>query len=106
MSGETLTLGEADAGQTVRVRPGDRIQLRLAETPTTGFRWSGEAPVGLRLARDTFVQVGSAPGAGGQRELDYVAEAPGTVELVLRCERAWEGPDAAIGTFRLGIEVR
>lgn len=106
MSGDLLTLTEADAGRTVRIRLGDHIQLRLAENPTTGYRWTADAPAGLRLVQDTNLPVACAPGAGGLRLLDYVAEAPGSIALVLRCQRQWEGADSAIVTFSLTIEVQ
>ena len=39
-----VLLTSADNGTTLSLRPGDSGELRLPETPTTGYRWSLDPP--------------------------------------------------------------
>lgn len=99
-----LALGPEDRGRQVSVRAGDRIVLRLPENPTTGYRWTGEIPVFLRVTRDAN-EPGFAPGAAGFRVLELVAEEPGRAEVSLACGRAWEPTEPATDHFSMLVEV-
>ena len=97
----TVTLTEADAGRTVPVSPGEHVVVRLAENPTTGYRWS--VPMGLQVAADTYERGGGAVGAGGQRVLTLVAPAQAT-QAEFRLQRP-HGGDAA-KTFTVTLQPR
>lgn len=99
-----LTLGPDDRGRRVSVQAGERIVLRLPENPTTGYRWGGDLPVFLRLVRDEN-EAGDAPGAGGVRVMELVADSPGRAEVSLACARAWTADLPATDHFRVTIEV-
>jgi inhibitor of cysteine peptidase len=100
-----LLLGLEDGGREVSVRAGDRILLRLPENPTTGYRWQGSFPEGLRLEEDRDLPGALVPGAAGVREFRLAPARPGRYELALARTQAWEGPAAADERFRLTVRV-
>lgn len=100
-----ITLTERDDGRSVEVRPGDEIVLRLAETPTTGFRWRVDRLAdGLEPAGDAF-ELAPNPqfGSGGSRELRFRVARPPRGRLELRHWQEWSG-DASI-TRRFAVEL-
>ncbi|MDQ1615551.1 MAG: inhibitor of cysteine peptidase [Actinomycetota bacterium] len=85
-----LSLDESAAGSTHRVRVGDTVSIRLAETPTTGYRWSLDVDQArLRVDQDEFRAAGDARGAGGERLVVITALAPGATTLRLAKSRSW-----------------
>lgn len=91
-----LVLTEADAGRTVAVAPGVAVQLRLAENPTTGYRWTlTVTPAGcLQASADTFERPDTAAvGAGGVRVVDIKTSDAPSCELGLAYRRPWESED-------------
>ena len=102
----TVTLTEADAGRTVPVAPGEPMVVRLAENPTTGYRWS--IPMGLEVAADTYERGSEAgsprvAGAGGQRVLTLIAPAQPT-RAEFRLQRPHGGDTAK--TFTVTLQPR
>lgn len=100
-----LVLTEADAGRTVEVAPGQAVQLRLPENPTTGYRWVlTMTPADcLAIASDGFErESAAAPGAGGVRVLDIKAVTAPECGLALAYRRPWEkeAPAASELAFR------
>lgn len=93
-------LSPSDKGRTIDLDLGDRLNLTLPETPTTGYRWSVTESMGLRLLVDRFEPGGSLPGAGGLRRFSWeVVAAAGTLALAL--EREWETPRVPIDDFSI-----
>ena len=102
-----LEIAEPDSGQEYRVRLGDDVVIRLAETPTTGYRWRLSAPEALRLEEDGFEPgTSERPGAGGQRQLRLRATSAGTHQVELSRRRSWEtGPGGpAERTFTVHVD--
>jgi predicted secreted protein len=93
-----LELSDSGAALPRPLARDEALTLRLAENPTTGFRWhvSQSGPGGLHLLDEQFVAGAGAPGAGGQRVLRFVGQRPGEVRLQAVLRRPWE-PDAAAG---------
>jgi len=92
---------------TVRVHLGDVVELRLAENPTTGFRWrmtKDGRPV-CDVKDEAYQRLGTAPGAGGVHRWTFDATQTGrsTVELLYR--RAWEAAAPAGRSFSFTLEV-
>ena len=100
-----LALDVAADGQTVTLAVGQGLRLRLAENPTTGYRWSVSSSGDLVLESDLFAPGGSAIGGGGTREFRWRAGAAGRHPLALVQCRAWEPIDKAIGRFALTVVV-
>jgi predicted secreted protein len=80
------------SGQTVAATRSDRVVIRLAENPTTEYRWTFvilEDP--LRLDSVEYVPDDVArPGAGGERLITLRATAAGRARVSLALKRAWE----------------
>lgn len=103
-----ITLTNADNGKTLTLKTGQTITLRLAENPTTGYRWS--IPVlnaqVLQLTDDRFDPSSSgAIGGGGQRTLTFQAQQPGQMSLSLKNRREWEDESSAIESFTVTIQI-
>lgn len=99
-----MILRELDSGRTLQVERGELIILRLAENPTTGYRWGVESSQGLELIDDqnTF---GEGLGAGGLRVLQFRSRRSGECELRLKHWREWEGEGSVIGRFQVNLVV-
>lgn len=97
-------LAETDAATTTRLRRGDTVELRLPETPTTGYRWQVRTSGGLATITDEHVPGGTAPGAGGLRRVAFDVTEAGSHELRAELARPWERePDRAL-TFLIEAE--
>ncbi len=103
-----ITLSNADQGKTLTLKPGQKIILRLAENPTTGYRWSlpNLTSQVLQLTSDRFEQPNTpAMGTGGQRILTFQAHQVGQVNLTLKNRREWENEASAVESFQITIQV-
>jgi predicted secreted protein len=101
-----IVVNQAQNGGAVSAAAGDTVVLRLAENPTTGYRWQLDSATGLMLSADEFSSVSAAPGAGGERRLCFVAPAPGTFQIQASLRRAWEAGAAPQAQFRVTVQVR
>jgi inhibitor of cysteine peptidase len=102
-----MTYTERDNGASVALAPGDAFEVRLAETPTTGYHWYLAAwdRAILTVRRDEFHPPATLrPGAGGEHVREFVARAPGTLSLHLAYRRRWRS-GAPAKTFSLDISV-
>jgi len=99
---------EQDDGASISLSPGEVFEVRLAENPTTGYRWYlGEWDRSvLELARDEFRPPGTPrPGAGGEHVWEFAARAPGQCALRFAYRRGWESATPA-KAFRLDVSVK
>jgi Zn-dependent peptidase ImmA (M78 family)/predicted secreted protein len=85
----------------LRLRLEDELHIRLAETPSSGYRWDVDARelgTGLELLADelepTDLHAHERIGATRQRHLWWRATAPGHGTLSVRLVRSWQGTDA------------
>jgi inhibitor of cysteine peptidase len=89
-SGVLLT--KADYGKSITVHLGDKVLLRLNESPSTGFRWaveSGASGIIEFHGSDYIPAQDSAVGRGGQRIFVFETKGSGRVRLVLKLRREW-----------------
>jgi inhibitor of cysteine peptidase len=100
---------EVDAqsnGKTISLASGQALLIRLAENPTSGFRWFVASHGSMRLDADEFTPADTSIGgigAGGTRQLQWSVAVPGRSEIVLALKRAWDAGDAAIEHFQLTV---
>jgi inhibitor of cysteine peptidase len=90
--------------QTCRIGVGDRVELRLPETPTTGYRWHADPGPLLRLVDDTYAGQTNPRGAGGVRVLTFEATGAGRAEVSLVKRRAW-GDSSAVAQASVAVEI-
>ncbi|MBB5918289.1 putative secreted protein [Nocardia transvalensis] len=84
---------------------GHTVDVDLASTPTTGYRWYSPAlPAGLELTGAVFTPApGGQPGDGGAQHFSLRATAPGRYRLEFVLRRPWESAPAA--TRVVDVEV-
>src|SRR5947209_8320878 len=99
-----MQVDESASDSTIDLGLGHTLEVRLAENPTTGYRWQTESdgsPTCV-LTSDTYETVGSRLGTGGTRILVFRAARVGTGHIMLANRRAWE---AAARTFTIEVRV-
>lgn len=78
------------SGQTVRLAPGDVLEVRLVQASGGGYLWSVADLTGaLEVAEDRTVP-GLLPGAAADRVLAFRAGTPGHGRIRLVQGRPWE----------------
>jgi inhibitor of cysteine peptidase len=107
-----VTLTNANNGESIEVRQGDEIVLRLPENPTTGYRWHVDRADGIveqEIAQQEVTPPPSDPntqfGRGGVREFRFRAQVPGSGRLELKHWREWEGEGSVTKRFAVDIIV-
>ena len=100
-----LVLTQTQSGICVSAAPEDVIVIRLAEHPTTGYRWQVENAAGLVLTGDDFTLSSSAPGTGGERTFRFAVQQSGTGRIALSLRRPWEAGTAPAARFEVTVEV-
>ena len=91
-------LTESSNGNTLTVRPGSLLAIKLSANPSTGFQWvpviTGGVDKGLTKVGSTFAIPHDTPegqtGTPGTEVQFYTAQQPGTYTLKLSYERPWE----------------
>jgi inhibitor of cysteine peptidase len=105
----TLRLDLRSSGQTVNVAPEDRLELKLEENPTTGFRWYIEDDKSgvLTLEHDAFTRLhNGVSGAGGTRDFVFTIAKSGQAVLRASYRRSWERQKPAQTAFELIVLSR
>jgi inhibitor of cysteine peptidase len=102
----TVTVGAAANGKSLELKPGDKLVVRLAANPTTGYDWAvAFKPKALQLVKRTYLA--SPPMRIGQGGTDVfrfsVRSGRGRLELVYR--RSWEKGKEPLRTFLLRIRA-
>jgi len=100
-----LVLTQTQSGIRVSAAPDDVIVIRLAEHPTTGYRWQVENASGLVLTSDDFTISSSTPGTGGERAFRFTVQQSGTTRIALSLRRPWEADTAPAARFEVTVEV-
>jgi inhibitor of cysteine peptidase len=105
-----VELSESNSASPHVVARNEDVVVRLAENPTTGYRWEvTQSGVGeLRLVDDQFIAGtgGTTPGAGGHRVLRFTAQRPGNIELAAVKRRSWEPVEASTEQRRYSLVVK
>jgi inhibitor of cysteine peptidase len=89
----TVRLGATTNAASVELAVGQRLDVRLAANPTTGYRWTATLRGAVLAANGSpaYVPAGSGLlGAGGTDVFSYRAVAPGTAHLAFAYARSWE----------------
>lgn len=106
--GETVTIGEQQAGDTIELHTGDTLRVALPGNLTTGFNWipAPQDPALLeQVGEPQMTPASSALGASGTIVLTFEATAPGQTLLHLDYRRAWEEDVAPEATFEVTVMV-
>lgn len=102
----TQVLTIRDAGRTLEVVVGARLELRLPDNPSTGHRWTVAAdPRFVLFEEGAYTQLGQEPGAGGERQWWITPREVGTTTLGLSRWRPWEGEQAAVERYAVTLRI-
>jgi inhibitor of cysteine peptidase len=104
-----ILITQDDQGRKFEANQGDRIVIRLAENPSTGYEWELEAidsPVVELLDSDYSPDPGVLMGRGGTRTLRFRAKSSGSQQIQLRLRRSWDPEDVAVEHFDVNIRVQ
>lgn len=104
MSTTVVEVGQTGGDVAAALRVGHRLELRLSETPTTGYRWRADADSLLLQREDRFDGPAAPMGAGGTRIMVFEAAAPGSTRLSLQLRRAW-GDQTPAATVNVSVTV-
>ena len=104
----TIEVTSAEAGTSIDADVGDTILLRLADNPTTGYRWEFEPVTGdsLVLTNSGYEPSSGAMGGGGVTTWTLSVIAAGTISIALKQWRPWEGDASVLDRFTLTVHAR
>ena len=101
-----IVVDQSHSGQTFDLPIGQVMELRLAENPTTGYRWtflaSGE-PSCVVLS-DHFERPTGPPGQGGEHMWQIKGVVIGECDIAMRYSRSFQ-QDAVGNSFALHVRV-
>jgi inhibitor of cysteine peptidase len=104
---DTVVLTETDADQSVKVSPGQTLEVVLDANPSTGYTWSVAAEPEFLTAQGEPVFSSEAAsglvGAPGTQTLRFTVSAAGEGPLSLSYVRPWEADAAPAQTFTVEI---
>ncbi len=105
-SARTVRVGAKASGSRVTLVRGDRLQVKLASNPSTGYRWQivGVGRSVLKPVASTYFGTARLPGAGGTQTLTFRGLARGTTTL--RLAYIQSGSKNVGKRFRLTVVVR
>jgi predicted secreted protein len=92
-------------GSKIRVSPGDLIEIKLDETPVTGYKWevTHADPLMVELAEDNFtIQPLNAVGGGGVRLFRF--KVIGSGQSILRLSNIQPWSKDVYQTFELTLK--
>ena len=104
----SVQVREQDAGRTVELRRGDRLDLLLEGNPTTGYAWEqveGDSAVVASAGEPTFTPASSALGSDGTVTMPFIALAAGRTRLQLAYRRRFESDVPPLKTFAIEVVV-
>jgi inhibitor of cysteine peptidase len=105
----TKTVTDADTGGSLRLKLGDRLEVRLPSNPSTGYRWQVHANSTPRLKLVSQSQtVATEPGVGRPilQIFTFKAKQRGAGVLLLHYFRSWEKPTPDEKQFEMRVTIR
>lgn len=94
----------------ISVNAGETFTVSLEENPTTGYQWSytiSDENV-IEISKDEYVADSrneNVAGAGGQRNITFMAKSKGSAVIDMVYERSWEkNEDDEKRTFQIEVK--
>lgn len=94
-------------GQTIELHRGDTLVIKLADNPTTGFRWAIDSfePTVMARVDEDYSSSSAAIGGGGLRRFAFRAVTSGTSVIELKLWRSWEGDGSVRSRYQVTVRV-
>jgi predicted secreted protein len=108
-AGETVTVTEGQAGQTVELQVGDTLVVALPGNLTTGYNWypaPQDPPLLEQVGEPQATPASSALGAPATIALQFRAVGIGQTTLRLDYQRGWEEDVNPESSFEVTVVVR
>jgi inhibitor of cysteine peptidase len=101
-----IVVDQSQSGQTVDLPVGQVMELRLAENPTTGYRWTfaADGAPACVVVSDRFERPAGPPGQGGEHAWQIKGALAGECRIALQYGRSFQ-PDAVGKSFALHVRV-
>jgi inhibitor of cysteine peptidase len=102
-------LSEADAGKTVALKVGDRLEVVLSGNPTTGYSWeigTVNERILKAVGQPAYRSSSPAAGSGGAFTFSLQAMAAGSTPVQFIYRRPFEKGVAPLKTFEITVTVR
>jgi predicted secreted protein len=94
--------------ETVQAAAGEQFEVTVADLPGAGYEWvARDVPAGLaELGEDWAEPASELVGASRRRTFRFLAERPGSYQLVLELRRPWEHDRPPARTRTVEVHVR
>jgi inhibitor of cysteine peptidase len=101
-----LEISSSHNGQTVSLKVGDTVDLRLPENPSTGYRWTIDTldPAHVKISETGFRGTDSV-GGGGDAYWRLRGAAAGETALTLKRWRSFEGDRSVVERFAVTLQI-
>ena len=102
-------LSESDSGRRIKLRVGDRIEVRLPGNPSTGYEWEVVLPVAscVKLMKETeYIPDSAAFGSGGEHLFVFEPVTAGETTVRLIYSRSWERNASPVASFEFIVVAR
>ena len=95
----------AENGRTLKLRPGDELEVRLEDFSTSGYRWEPDSgPQGADLIDSRYESASTAVGGSGTRVLTFRPDPQGG-KIRLKLWRPTVGDSSVSERYELTIEM-
>jgi inhibitor of cysteine peptidase len=102
----TLFVNGTSSGKIITIPVGERVLVRLAENPSTGYTWNATASKGLMILKDSYTAAETPlAGAPGYHEWILSPQTVDTYKFSAVSLRPWEGALPADESFSLVLVV-
>jgi predicted secreted protein len=105
---DPLTVTQADAGKTVALAVGQRLNVHLSEQAGTGYSWitaSDSTPL-LKFEGASSGSGATMPGGAEIQVLVYSAAAAGKGMLKIEYRRSWEKDQPPEKSFSIAVTIK
>lgn len=107
-TGNPVRLYQIDSGRTIKVGPGDTVEIVLDSNPTTGYQWETlpwDTDVIEQMDKAVYKSRSKAIGSGGELTFYFKALSTGRTLLKFIYFRAFEKDVPPIKSFKVTIVV-
>jgi predicted secreted protein len=98
----------SDKGRDFAIKSGQRLVVKLEETPGTGYRWTlgTNVPQILRFIGSKYIApAGAQLGKPGISEWTFEASGSGDGRLYMRRSRPWDSSNTTSTDFEINVHV-